>query len=695
MRIKKEELNLFLLGFLTLFLELVLIRYLAGNIWNLGYFPNLVLLSVFIGMGIGFLFRRIVPSEYSALTLALSAVMLLVLVLFVRFARPGIPGFQSLSGDVGGDFYFSAIPNSATSTGYATFGLWVSGIILIFSLISQRTAFYFTRFTPLRAYTLDILGSCSGVLLFIGLSFLQLPAFSWFLIVCLLYLFLLRDSRILERAIAITSCLVFVLVAFQQDIHPLAETGPVKSFKAFWSPYQKVEVVTPLQGEAVIYANGIVHQTMHSAATLQKSFYQIPYIVRAQRKAPPYKNILVIGAGSGNDVAAALMNQVQSIDAVEIDPLLAAIGKQWHPCQPYSFPNVHLTIDDGRSVLTRSHKTYDLVIFALTDSLIKVSSLSQLRLENYLFTVESVKRAYQLLSEKGDLLFYNNYREPWLVQKIQQMVFTATGGTPRILFERPGFSVLMISKDGSLSDAKSHEKISIAPPTDDWPFLYLKQREIPTLYLWTGLGVIVLIALLLMSAPKSIDRESTPGANSTLPMKLAFFFMGVAFLLLETKSVIQFSLLFGTTWINTSLVFLAVLVSVLAANWTATVLKYQHTLWIACILLLGACLFAALFPLSKFLYLQERLLRFFIASAVTFAPIFFANLVFGLSFRDQILPDQLFGWNMFGATLGGVVEYTSLCLGYRNLGFLVLGCYSIVILLLLASRDAKSAELTA
>lgn len=40
-----EGLKLFFMGYLTLFVELALIRYLAGNVWNMGYFPNLVLLT--------------------------------------------------------------------------------------------------------------------------------------------------------------------------------------------------------------------------------------------------------------------------------------------------------------------------------------------------------------------------------------------------------------------------------------------------------------------------------------------------------------------------------------------------------------------------------------------------------------------------------------------------------------------------
>ena len=42
-------------------------------------------------------------------------------------------------------------------------------------------------------------------------------------------------------------------------------------------------------------------------------------------------------------------------------------------------------------------------------------------------------------------------------------------------------------------------------------------------------------------------------------------FMGAAFLLLETKNVVQFALLFGTTWFVNALVFAGVLLSVLAA----------------------------------------------------------------------------------------------------------------------------------
>ena len=43
------------------------------------------------------------------------------------------------------------------------------------------------------------------------------------------------------------------------------------------------------------------------------------------------------------------------------------------------------------------------------------------------------------------------------------------------------------------------------------------------------------------------------------------FLLGAAFLLLETKSVTGFALLFGTTWIVNSLVFAGILLAVLGA----------------------------------------------------------------------------------------------------------------------------------
>jgi hypothetical protein len=161
----------------------------------------------------------------------------------------------------------------------------------------------------------------------------------------------------------------------------------------------------------------------------------------------------------------------------------------------------------------------------------------------------------------------------------------------------------------------------------------------------------------------------------------------VAFLLLETKSVIQFALLFGTTWVNSSLVFLGVLLLVLAANWTAALMSRK---WMAAlfVLLMASCLVPFAVPLSSLLAIESTTLRYVAASVMTFLPIYFANLIFSLTFRDQRLAEHVFGWNLLGAGLGGILEYASLTTGYRSLAVVVVVCYGLVFLLLKTSTPA-------
>ena len=78
---------------------------------------------------------------------------------------------------------------------------------------------------------------------------------------------------------------------------------------------------------------------------------------------------------SGNDVAAALGEGVGHVDAVEIDPVLNEIGRRHHPNQPYSDPRVTIHLDDGRSFLRTTGRRYDLIIYALVDSLVLHSRL--------------------------------------------------------------------------------------------------------------------------------------------------------------------------------------------------------------------------------------------------------------------------------------------------------------------------------
>ena len=664
--------TLFLLGGLTLLLELALIRFLAGTIWNLGYFPNLVLLGVFVGMGLGFVFHRQVPDERSADVFAVGGWSLLALVAFAQLLHPVVPGFGYNVGVVGSEIYYTSTPTVAGAGSLWAFAVWFLGIVAVFAMVAQRTAKVFRQFAPLTAYSLDVGGSCAGILAFMAVSFLQLPAWSWFLAAAAL--FVATAGR--WRAWAAAPVLVCAVLAWWGDQRLVAEPRFAGPHVVRWSPYQKVEYAVHPNQEQVVYVNGIVHQYLLTPAQIPGSVYSVPYRARP-RGLPPYRSVLVIGAGTGNDVAAALHNGADHVDGVEIDPAIAALGRARHPAAPYGDPRVRLTVTDGRAFLTNTRQRYDLIIFALTDSLVKVSPMAQLRLENYLFTVEAIRRAYDLLNPTGDIVLYNYYRSPLVVAKNERTIEEATGHRPVLLHDQGGLLMFAAGPQTGLADA-ARPRPDVDVTTDNWPFPYLPRRGVPPLYLkaMAAVGALVLVLGLAVWA------TGQAGGQAGLALRLAFVLMGAAFLLLETKGVIQFSLLFGTTWLNNSLVFLAVLLLVLAANRLAPLLGAARSLGAAYVLLMAFCALALLVPLRLLLAVTSLPLRFAFASLLIFMPVFFANLIFSLAFRDREVPENLFGWNLLGATLGGVLEYGSMAVGYSALTWVVAAFYTMAFALL-------------
>ena len=159
---------------------------------------------------------------------------------------------------------------------------------------------------------------------------------------------------------------------------------------------------------------------------------------------------------------------------------------------------------------------------------------------------------------------------------------------------------------------------------------------------------------------------------------VALFFMGAAFMLLETKNIVQFALLFGTTWFVNALVTAGVLVAVFAAVEVSrhVVIRRPALLYAA---LLAALIVAWAVPPGSLLSLSP-LPRFFLAVIIAFAPIFLANMVFSQRFRDTGDSTTAFGANLLGAIVGGVLEYASLVIGYRWLLVFVAVLYGLAFL---------------
>ncbi len=685
--------RLFTLGFITLFLELALIRYLAATIWNLGYFPNFVLLAVFVGMGVGFLLNRRISADGSERGLTLAAGTLFALLGFVSLARPAVPGFSTRESNFGGEIFFTAIDAQGRSD-LVTALVFITTFLLIvtvFALFSQRTAQLFRLFKPLRAYSLDIGGACLGIVTAMLFSWLQLPPQLW--IALLVVVFLLASERIrrLSTGLGVAALLLSLGTVAWEDSQPSTEQEGMVRVESRWSPYQRLELMRPSSGWDIILANGVVHQGLLREQEVASSYAQAPHRVRRQRGEAAFERVLIIGGGTGNDVAAALQSGASEVDVVEIDPGIVAIGRAYHPLAPYADPRVRVIVDDGRAFLRRAQPGYDLIVFALTDSLVKVSALTQLRLENYLFTVEAIQEAFGLLSKDGALVLCNFYRQSWLVEKLVGMMSVGSERKPELIFRSGDFLALQVRRDDAVISTKLGETDWL--PVDDWPFLYLRERGVPGLYLKVLVGLAAFIAALWAVLQfYSFDRRQlgvdAPGAG----LKLAFLCMGMAFIVLESKSVVQFSLLFGTTWMNASLVFLGVLVSVLLANWVASVLRERRRLvLIVFVALLLSCLLPLSIELGSLLSIESRGLRFLAAALLTFSPLFFANLLFGVIFARQPAAENLFGWNLLGSALGGLVEYTSMATGYSSLAVLVALLYSMGFLGLMLQQRSEGA----
>lgn len=130
------------------------------------------------------------------------------------------------------------------------------------------------------------------------------------------------------------------------------------------------------------------------------------------------------------------------------------------------------------------------------------------------------------------------------------------------------------------------------------------------------------------------------------------FFMGVAFLLLETKNVVQYALLFGTTWFVNALVFLGILLTVLVAVEVSRRVTFRHPARLY-LLLLASLIVAWAVPQSSLLSLAV-VPRFLAATSLAFAPVFFANLVFTQRFKSVSASTTAFAANLLGAMVGGI-----------------------------------------
>jgi hypothetical protein len=663
--------RLFLTSFAILFLELVLIRWVPSYLRMFGYFTNFILMGSLLGAGIGILTHR--AARIRLLSFPVLLLMLVAFTILNQFT------FDVPTTDV---LFYGAGVVAAGRENYWIIPVVFALLVLVFVPLGRQLGRLLERLPPLRAYGTDIAGSLAGIACFALLSYFSLPPVVWFAILFAVAWPLITGKDKAFAAFVLASILVIVFAQGHRDV---------------WSPYYRIIVTPGEEGDGYILSvNNIAHQHAGHYEN-REGFYFRAYELLGK---PKYKNVLIIGAGSGTDVAIALANGAEHVDAVEIDPQLYELGRKLHPDHPYDDPRVTVHIDDGRAFLRHTEGKYDLIVFALTDSLVLTSTHANLRLESFLFTSESMRQAKAHLTDNGLLVLYNYYRENWSIRKLAGMLQGVFGSEPyvttygawgraAVFFAGPRLAMLPAAFHHAYTEPPTipptvvHKHIpeigegliggdpSVVPSSDDWPFFYMIRPSLPNIYVGAVIMVIVM-ALLLGGA-------MTP-AVSLKRFDWHFFFLGAAFMLLETRSLVTFALLFGTTWMVNALVFFAILTSVLLAVGINARINIKRPP------ILYAVLFATLavnyfVPVGTLLDIGSSGLRYLLVSILAFAPVFVANLVFSRSFRDTDRADSAFASNLIGIMVGGMVEYAALLTGYQALLLPVAAFYAVALLL--------------
>ena len=633
----RDRIRLAFASFLMLFVELALIRWISANNIFVSTATNFVLLASFLGIGLGFLNARTQRDflRWAPLTFVALVGFVLAFPVILASLSVGASPYRGLQG-------MFALPRPVS------LGIIFVLTVAVMAGFGQAVSRLFVRFEPLAAYRLDIAGSIAGIAVFSALSFLDMPPLAWAIIAAGgLAVLLGKGSRWWQW----TAVVVVVLLLGMDSFAPHEQ----------WSPYYKlsVEKVGTTTPAVYVTANNVPYQAARSLAVLheQKKFYFYPY---SHVTKTSLKNELIIGAGSGNDVAVALSEGARHIDAVEIDPSLIQIGRELHPDHPYENPRVTAHVADGREYLQDTSQHYNLILFGLPDSLTAVAGQSALRLEGYLLTEQSVAQARLHLAPGGTFSMYNYY-QPFLLARYATTIDQAFGHEPCVQVGPPlggrRLAVLTVRADGPVPGcANVYHGAKVAPATDDHPFPYLPGRSIPNIYLQ-------ILALMLIASVAAIKLAG--GAFKRMSGYLDLAFMGAAFLLLETKNIVQFALLFGSTWFVNSLVFGAVLLVVWLAIETASRIKLPRPVVLYAALLASLVLTWAV-PQESLLGLPS-VVRFLAAGALAFAPVYLANLIFSQRFKNVATSGDAFAANLLGAIVGGVLEYLALITGYRFL----------------------------
>ncbi len=694
----KGVIELFALSVVALFFELLVIRWMSGDFRGVAVFRTFPLVTCFVGLGLGFALGN--DRMYKRLPLAL--LFFVITMRLAEFFKLGFFGFPSQA-----IFTWQGVP-VAGEIGITYFVMFsVTLIVLLMGpfwasvCIGSRLGVVFNELPPLNAYAVNLLGSILGSAMFTVLSFLEAPPWMLLLATGLMVVPFAASQR--RIAWLVTGCVVGAIAFAPCSVNALQLSEDFEKYQdggvtTMWSPYQRLDLRTyadkgPNNEKRFLGlelgVNRLFYQYFIPPQIPLDSFPEVfkDLVInrRDQYSLPerikPGESVLVLAAGSGQDVAAAIDNGAKEVDAVDIDPVILNQGRRFNPV--YSQPNVHLFCDDARHYIDLCTKRYDLIVFSFLDSHAVLGQGSSVRLDSYPYTCEGIKNAMKLMKPDGIMVVSFSAVTDWLERRIYTTIRQAAGYDPLIISGKEGLGHVFFV----LGEDVKNNRVAIPsgwtrkkPPvveaserllTDDWPYLYVRHDVVDVPYLLI-VGEILLLSIIASS------RVFLGGAS---PLMWQMFFLGAAFILLELHAISFLSLMFGSTWLTSAIVINAILAMLLCAN--LMVMRFGPKIanrdWIIFVLLFGSIVLNYVVPLNELGRARD-----FVSCAgvtiLTLLPLFFAGCLFPKLFQRAENPSRAFAFNLFGSVVGGILEYLSNYFGIKSLLLVALALYFCVFL---------------
>lgn len=671
--------RLLIISIASLYYELMLIRWLPTEVRILAYFTNVTLISCILGLGIGALTARTRPVPPYTVFVALAALLSLASVYH------GFDVTLPLANE--GHFVWNGLSRTAKGTPLQYLALMAFFAIntTVFVPIGQLLGHAFDALDAIPAYLINVLGALIGLSAFALFSLLGLSPLWWFAIGLLLLAPFARLSAVTVAAMAIT-----VAIASLGLLEP----------DTYWSPYYKITTsVLQLPGAPQGYEVSVNEDSHQQAFDLSGKFdmagdlgtrrriYDEPY------RYGPNRRVLILGAGTGNDVAAALRAGASHVDAVEIDPVILQLGRRLHPEQPYTDRRVTLWNREGRTFIRGMREPYDKIVLGYVDSHSLFSAMSSVRLDNFVYTREAFQELRSHLAPDGVLAVTFTVHEQWIADRLYAL-FSETFGSPPLVFQgarsssagtvflggnpiraiRPVYTEVAAREgagpgqtwtygdhDGYLNPNNFH--VAHLVPTDDWPYLYLRDRAIPVPYL------VCMAALLLISI---VAIRTT---SDLAVIRWPFFYLGAAFLLVESKAITELAIFLGSTWTVNFFVIFTVLALIVIGTLLVRV-EGAPSKRLTFLLLLSTLAVTWAAPLRNLLSWDSPL-RTWVAVGVLCLPLFFAAIIFAREIAHDPVPSAALGSNLLGALVGGVMEYSSMALGTHPLYLFAILLYAL------------------